>query len=226
MVKDFESFNHLAKDREFPVELGKRGEAHVELASVGVFGGIDVVGEAGHGNGGLIVVEFDFRRDRVAGSSGAGAVGLAMPACRIAGLHKRTREHPVEAHAVVKFFPDEFLEVGDGQGCGFVVEPDHDALEFLFLADPDVQDGDVRTDRGGNAGEKTRDNSDEDGNVYFHSDRAFFEFPDHRACRVGGKEVPGINELTVEIPERERLRQLKIAGGAGECAGNPSGIVF
>ena len=161
IFQDVEPFEDLSEDGVFSIELREGREADEELAAVGIFSWVDVVRKPGHGNRGLFVAEFDFCRERVAWPASSGPLGLPMPAGWVSGLDERSREHPMEAHPVVKLFLDELFQVGDGDRGGFIVEPDHDSMELLFLAEADFQHGDIRAERGRRAGEGGK--GEEDG---------------------------------------------------------------
>jgi hypothetical protein len=49
-VEDIESFEDFAEDSVFFIEFGGWCQRHKKLASVGGFGGVDRVGEAGRGD--------------------------------------------------------------------------------------------------------------------------------------------------------------------------------
>jgi hypothetical protein len=131
--EDIQSFEDGAEDGVLAVELGHGREAYIELAAVRVFGGVDFVGEAGHGDGAFFMLETDFGGERPARATGSGFVTLAPAAGGIAGLDKRSGEGAVESEAVVEFFLDEFFEVLDRVGSGVVVEADDDLAGELFL---------------------------------------------------------------------------------------------
>ena len=150
------------------VELGQGLEADIELAAVGIFCGVDFVGEAGHGDGAFVVFEADFCGKCVAGSTGAGGIGLPVAAGGVTGLDERAGEDAEEALAVVEFFCDEFFKILDGVGRGVVVEADGDLAWLLFLGELDLENGDIRAECGGAGGGGAEERGEREGDEGFH----------------------------------------------------------
>lgn len=162
-VEDVEAFEDGAEDGVLAVELGHGVEADIELAAVGIFCGIDWIGESGHGEGAFFMFEPNFGGEGPPGAACAGGVALAPAAGWVAGLQEGAGEGAVESQAVVEFFLDEFLEICDGVGSGFVVEADDDLARLFFLGKADLHDGDLGAERRGGAGGGGEEEGEEKG---------------------------------------------------------------
>ena len=55
----------------------------------------------------------------------------------------------MEAHAIVEALSTKLLEVRNRRGSRVVIETDNDLLQISFLADLDLHDRYLRTNRGG-----------------------------------------------------------------------------
>jgi hypothetical protein len=169
-VEHVESLEHLAEDGVLAVEFGQRSKADVKLATVGSLRGIDGIGQAGHRDGPANVAAADLRGNGVARSASAGPIGGSVAALGIASLHERAGKGAVKAHAIVKSFPAEFLEIGDRSGSGVVVESNDYLLEISFLADLDLDDRNLWTHGGGITGGQVSDNNCECCEKDFHQE--------------------------------------------------------
>ena len=167
-LKHIHPLKHRAEDGVLPVEVGHGREADIELAAVRVFGGVDFVGEAGHGDSAFRVLEADLGGESPTGATSAGFVTLSPAARRIAGLDERAREGAVEAEAVVEFFLNEFFEILDGVGRGIIVEPDDHLSRLFFFRKLNLEDGDLGAEVGCGGGEGREDYGDQESGEGFH----------------------------------------------------------
>lgn len=114
-----------------------------------MFGGVNLIREAGHGQSAFFMLEPDLAWDRVARATGAGFVLLSPAASGISGLHEGIGERTMEAKTIVKFAGDEGFEILDGIRGSFVMEADDDLPRLLLFREFDLHDGNFGAKRGG-----------------------------------------------------------------------------
>jgi len=157
-IKHVQSLEDLAKDRVLAIELRQRGEADIELATIRNLRWIDVVGQTRHGHRAADMTASKFGRYCKARSTGAGTIFGSTPASRIAGLDQSAGKRAMEAHTIVEALSTKLLEVRHRRGCGVIIETNNDLLQISFLADLDLHDSYLGTNRGGEpAGEGYKD---------------------------------------------------------------------
>ena len=157
-IKHVQSLEDLAKDRVLAIELRQRGEADIELATIRNLRWIDVVGQTRHGHRAADMTASKFGRYCIARSTGAGTIFGSTPASRIAGLDQSAGKRAMEAHTIVEALSTKLLEVRHRRGCGVIIETNNDLLQISFLADLDLHDSYLGTNRGGEpAGEAYKD---------------------------------------------------------------------
>ena len=166
--EDIQSFEDGAEDSVLSIELGHGSEADIELTTIRIFGGVDFVREAGHGDGAFGVLEPDFSRERPAWTTSSGFIDLTAAAGGIASLDQGAGEGAVESEPIVEFFLDEFFEVLDCIGSRVVVEADDDLSWQLFLGELDLDDSDFGAEIGGAGGDGGEKRKKKGGGECFH----------------------------------------------------------
>lgn len=135
-----EALEHAAEDGVLSVERRHGFERDVKLAAVGNAGGIDVVVQAGGGDGAFSVRQADFGGDGPSGTARAAAGVGSAPAVGIAGLHEGAGEGAVELHAPVVAGAGQLLEIFRMERGRIVIKPDDHAAQVALFADFEVHD--------------------------------------------------------------------------------------